>query len=118
MRDRDGGAGGLQVSGSGHLPASVVDWKDGSRTPWQARRAPPEALLIGKRRDPLLPLTGITGNARGARPSANGTARASLGEPGGQSVGMWIRRPARTHRGGCWERIGSCRHALPDLPSP
>ena len=40
MRDRDGGAGGLQVSGSGHLPASAEAWKDGSRTPWQAMAGP------------------------------------------------------------------------------
>ena len=46
------GRGGLQVSGTGHLPASVAVWKDGFRTPWQARRAPTEAVLIGKRRDP------------------------------------------------------------------
>jgi len=48
MRDRDGGAGGgLQVSGSGHLPASAAAWKDGFRTPWQARRAPPEGATGG-----------------------------------------------------------------------
>ena len=76
------GLGGLQVSGAGHLPASAAARKDGSRTPWQARRAPPEAVLIGKRRDPPLPLTGISGNAQGARTSANGTARPSRGEPG------------------------------------
>jgi len=73
------GLGGLQVSGTGHLPASAAVGKDGSRTPWQARRAPPEAVPVCKRRDPLLPLTGITGNAQDARPSANGTARPSRG---------------------------------------
>ena len=73
------GLGGLQVSGTGHLPASVAVWKDGFRTPWQARRAPPEAVPVCKRRDPPLPLTGITGNGQGARPSANGTARPSRG---------------------------------------
>ena len=64
-----GGLGGLQVSGSGHLPASVAVWKDGFRTPWQARRAPPEAVLIGKRRDPPVPLTAVTGTGQRARPS-------------------------------------------------
>ena len=34
------GLGGLQVSGSGHLPASVAVWKDGFRTPWQAMAGP------------------------------------------------------------------------------
>ena len=72
------GPGGFQVSGTGHLPASVAVWKDGFRTPWQARRVPPEAVLIGKRRDPSFPLTGITGNGQGARPSEKGTARPSL----------------------------------------
>ena len=76
------GLGGLQVSGAGHLPAPVVVWKDGFRTTWQARRARPEAVLIGKRRDPPLPLTGISGNAQGARPSANETARPSRGSTG------------------------------------
>ena len=61
------GLGGLQVSGAGHLPASAVACKDGLRTPWQARRAPPEAVPVCKRRDPLLPLTGISGSAQGAR---------------------------------------------------
>jgi len=41
------GLGGLQVSGTGHLPASVAVWKDGFRTPWQARRAPPEGATGG-----------------------------------------------------------------------
>ena len=59
--------GGLQVSGSGHLPASVAVGKDGFRTPWHARRAPPEAVPVCKRRDPPLPLTGINGNGQGAR---------------------------------------------------
>jgi hypothetical protein len=82
MRDRDGGARGLQVSRAGHLPASAAAWKDGSRTPWQARRAPPEAVLIGKRRDPLLPLTGNNRKRSGCPATGNGTARPSLGEPG------------------------------------
>ena len=84
MRDRDGGAwGGLQVSGTGHLPASVAVWKDGFRTQWQARRAPPEAVPVGKRRDPPVPLTGITGNGQGARqpetepPGHHGDSRAA-----------------------------------------
>ena len=55
------------MSGAGHLPASAVACKDGLRTPWQARRAPPEAVPVCKRRDPLLPLTGISGSAQGAR---------------------------------------------------
>ena len=77
------GPGGFQVSGTGHLPASVAVWKVGFRTPWQARRAPPEAVLIGKRRDPPLPLTGITGNGQGARqpetqpPGHHGDSRAA-----------------------------------------
>ena len=41
------GLGGLQVSGSGHLPASAAVGKDGLRTPWQARRAPPEGATGG-----------------------------------------------------------------------
>ena len=76
------GPGGLPVSGSGHLPASVAVWKDGFRTPWQARRAPPEAVLIGKRRDPPLPVTGITGTGHTSKATGDSTARASLGEPG------------------------------------
>ena len=73
------GLGGLQVSSSGHLPASVEACKDGFRTPWQARRARPEAVPVCKRRDPPVPVTGITGTGQGARPSANGTARPSRG---------------------------------------
>ena len=34
------GLGGLQVSSSGHLPASVEACKDGFRTPWQAMAGP------------------------------------------------------------------------------
>jgi len=34
------GLGGLQVSGAGHLPASVAAWKDGSRTRWHAMAGP------------------------------------------------------------------------------
>jgi len=30
------GLGGLQVSGTGHLPASAAAWKDGLRTRWHA----------------------------------------------------------------------------------
>ena len=77
------GLGGLQVSSSGHLPASVEACKDGFRTPWQARRARPEAVPVCKRRDPPLPLTGITGNGQGARqpetqpPGHHGDSRAA-----------------------------------------
>ena len=40
MRDRVAWLGGLQVSGAGHLPASVAVWKDGFRTPWHAMAGP------------------------------------------------------------------------------
>ena len=43
------GLGGRQVSGTGHLPASAAACKDGSRTPWQARRAPPVGATGGGR---------------------------------------------------------------------
>lgn len=63
------GLGGLQVSGTGHLRASVAVGKDGFRTPWQARRAPPEAVPVCKCRDPPLPVTAVTGTGQRARPS-------------------------------------------------
>ena len=121
------GPGGFQVSGTGHLPASVAVWKDGFRTPWQAmaghgrpwqaRRAPPEAVPVGKRRDPPLPVKAITGTGHTSKATGDSTARASLGEPGGQSVDAGVRRPARTRRARCRERMRRCRHAVPDLAS-
>ena len=105
MRDRDGGAGGgFQVSGSGHLPASVAVWKDGFRTPWQARRAPPEAVLIGKRRDPPLPLTG-NNRKRSHYQAMTGRHGLCLTRTATMPRGTCARRRWRKHRGG---------HALDD----
>jgi len=47
------------------------------------RRAPPEAVQACKRRDPLLPLTGITGTARGARQPETKPPGHHVDAPGG-----------------------------------
>jgi len=53
------GLGGLQVSGSGHLPASAEAWKDGSRTPWQAMSGP-EGATGGRQRRRSRPASAVT----------------------------------------------------------
>ena len=68
------------------------------------RRAPPEAVLIGKRRDPPVPVTGITGNGQHARQPETEPPGHHVDEPGGQSVDAGVRRPARSRRAGWWER--------------
>ena len=74
MRDRDGGAGG--TSGvRNRTPAGIGRGREGwfphamagHGTQWHARRAPPEAVPVCRRRDPPLPVTGITGSGQGAR---------------------------------------------------
>ena len=128
MRDRDGGEWGdfrcPEPDTCRHRPwpARMVCARHG-RPGGRHRRAPPEAVPeavpVCKRRDPLLPLTGISGTARGAPATGNETARpSSRGQPGGQSVGMWIRRPARSRRARCWERTRRFRHAFPAPASP
>ena len=65
MRDRNGGAGGtsgVRFRTPAGIGRGLEGWfphaMAGHGTQWQARRAPPEAVLIGKRRDPPLPVTG------------------------------------------------------------
>jgi len=87
MRDRDGGEWGdfrcPEPDTCRHRPrpARMVSARHG--TPWQARRAPPEAVPACKRRDPLLPLTGITGDAQGARQPETVTPGHHWDAPGG-----------------------------------
>ena len=84
---RDGGAGGT-AGVRLRTPAGIGRGLEGrfahamaghGRPAGRHRRAPPEAVPACRRRDPLLPLTGITGNAQDARPSANSTARPPQG---------------------------------------
>ena len=89
MRDRNGGAGGtsgVRFRTPAGIGRGLEGWfphaMAGHGTQWQARRAPPEAVLIGKRRDPPLPVTGITGTGHTSKATGDSTARASLGEPG------------------------------------
>ena len=52
-------------------------------TPWQARRVPPEAVPVCKRRDPPVPLTGKIGNGQGARQPETEPPGHHADEPGG-----------------------------------
>jgi hypothetical protein len=53
------------------------------------RRAPPEAVPACRRRDPLLPLTGISGNGQGARQPET--------QPSGHRPGCGVTRPVPLH---------------------
>ena len=104
MRDRVAWLGGLQVSGAGHLPASVAVWKDGFRSPWQARRAPPEALLIGKRCDPPLPLTG-NNRKRSGCPAIRKRNRPAITWTAGRRVSGCVDQASRQNSS--WKVLGT-----------
>ena len=82
-----GGTSGVRLRTPAGIGRGLEGWfphaMAGHGTQWQARRAPPEAVLIGKRRDPPLPLTGKIGNGQGARQPETEPPGHHADEPGG-----------------------------------